>query len=213
MRPKRWRRTRTLVILAILMVTATVVWARVFSTIPGIDALVGCTPGPVSSQGITPLGYDGLNALAPTPPNQVSVRVFNASSQRGAASLLSAQFDDLGFQQAAPAADDPQYPYGNMDCVGQIRFGAQGEGSARMLSLLIPCAQLVRDSRSDASVDVSIGSRFNGLMVTSAAHQVVTQLMAWSQQHPVPPGGLLAHDQGAPPIAASLLTAARPAHC
>jgi LytR cell envelope-related transcriptional attenuator len=212
-RPQHWRRTRTLVIFAILMITATVVWARVFTTIPGIDALVGCTPAPVSARGETPIDYNGLNAVAPTPPDQVSVRVLNGSSQRGAARLLSAQFDNLGFQRAAPAADDPQYPYGNMGCVGQIRFGARGEGSARMLSLLIPCAQLVRDSRADASVDVSIGTRFNGLVVTSAAHQLVTQLMAWSQQHPVPPGGLLAHDQAAPPISASLLAAARPAHC
>jgi hypothetical protein len=198
------------VLLGLLLITSMVVWVRVFQSVPTIDQTVGCTP---PAHGTTAVGYHDLDQLPPLPPNDVPVRVLNASSLRGAASLMSAELTDLGFQQAAPAADDPLYPLGNMNCVGQIRFGAQGAAAARTLSLLVPCAQLVRDNRSDQTVDFAVGTNFNGLVVNSAARQVLTQLAAWSRDHPVPPGGLLNQAQAAPRLAAPLLTAARPGHC
>lgn len=210
MRSKRWRRTRSLVLLSLLLITSVVVWVRVFQGVPTIDQTVGCTP---AAPKVTTVGYHDLDQVPPLPPGQVAVRVFNASSLRGAASLMSAELTQLGFQQAAPAADDPAYPLGNMGCVGQIRFGAQGAAAARTLSLLVPCAQLVRDNRPDATVDFAVGTNFNGLVVNTAAHQVLTQLVEWSRDHPAPAGGLLNQAQAAPKLAAPLLTAARPGHC
>jgi hypothetical protein len=100
-----------------------------------------------------------------------------------------------------------------MSCVGQIRFGPQGAAAARTLSLLVPCAQLVRDTRTDATVDFSVGANFNGLIVGPAARQALSQLTAWARQNPVPPGGLLNQPQARPSLALPLLTAARPGHC
>lgn len=210
MRSKRWRRTRSLVLLSLLLITSVVVWVRVFQGVPTIDQTVGCTP---PAPKVAVVGYHDLDQLAPLPPGEVAVRVLNASSARGAASLMTAELTQLGFQQAAPAADDPSYPLGNMGCVGQIRFGAQGAAQARTLSLLVPCAQLVRDNRPDPTVDFAIGTNFNGLVVNTAAHQVLTELTDWAHDHPVPPGGLLNQSQAAPKLAAPLLTAARPGHC
>ncbi|GAA3438095.1 envelope integrity protein Cei [Kutzneria kofuensis] len=210
MRSKRWRRTRSLVLLSLLLVASVVVWVQVFRSVPTIDQTVGCTP---PAPHMTPVNYHDLDAVAPAPPDRVPVRVVNASSLRGAASLMSAQLTNLGFPQAAPAADDPTYPLGNMTCVGQIRFGAQGVAGARTLSLLVPCAQLVRDNRPDQTVDFAVGTNFNGLVVNTAARQVLSQLGTWARDHPIPPGGLLTQDQAMPKLAAPLLTAARPGHC
>jgi len=209
-RSKRWRRTRSLVLLSLLLITSMVVWVRVFQSVPTIDQSVGCTP---AKSGVAAVGYHDLDQVAPAPPSQVAVRVVNASSARGAASLTSAELTDLGFQPAAPPATDPSYPLGNMACVGQIRFGAQGASGARTLSLLVPCAQLVQDNRPDQTIDFAIGTGFNGLVVNTAAHQVLTELTAWYQNHPAPSGGLLNQDTAAPRLAAPLLTAARPGHC
>jgi hypothetical protein len=198
------------VLLSLLLITSTVVWVRVFQSVPTIDQTVGCTP---LKPGVTVVGYHDLDQVAPLPPGQIPVRVVNASSQRGAASLMSAELGQLGFQSAAPPADDPSYPLGNMVCVGQIRFGAAGAGGARMLSLLVPCAQLVRDNRTDQTVDFAVGANFNGLVVNTAAHQVLAQLTTWAREHPTPPGGLLNQDQAAPRLASPLLTAARPGYC
>jgi len=209
-RSKRWRRTRSLVLLSLLLITSMVVWVRVFVTVPTIDQSVSCTP---PAAGLSPVGYHDLDGVAPSPPDRTAVRVFNGSSLRGAARLMSLQLGDLGFTLAADAADDPVYPLGNMNCVGQIRFGPQGASAARTLSLLVPCAQLMRDKRTDATVDFSVGANFNGLIVNPAARQALSQLTAWARQNPIPPGGLLTQNQARPSLAMPLLTAARPGHC
>ncbi|EWM10901.1 secreted alanine-rich protein [Kutzneria sp. 744] len=209
-RSKRWRRTRSLVLLSLLLITAMVVWVQVFRGVPTIDQSVGCTP---PTPGVSAVGFHDLDGVAPAPPDRVPVRMFNASSQRGAAGLMSLELADLGFPQAAEAADDPAHPLGNMSCVGQIRFGAQGAAGARTLSLLVPCAQLVRDNRPDATVDFAVGTNFNGLIVNTAARKVLGQLSTWGRQHPIPPGGLLTQDQAMPKLDTPLLTAARPGHC
>jgi hypothetical protein len=198
------------VLLGLLLIGSVAVWVRVFATLPTIDQTVGCTP---AAHGLSPVGYHDLDAVAPLPPSQVPVRVLNASSQHGAASLMTAELHDLGFQTAAPPADDPAYPLGNMSCVGQIRFGAQGAAGARLLSLLVPCAQLTRDNRPDPTVDFAVGQNFNGLVVNTAARQVLAELALWSRDHPPVPGGLLAQNQALPRLGAPLLLSARPGHC
>jgi hypothetical protein len=198
------------VLLSLLLITSMVVWVRVFLTVPTIDQSVGCTP---AAAGLSPVGYHDLDAVAPSPPDRMAVRVFNGSSVRGAARLTSLELAGLGFPLAADAADDPAYPLGNMNCVGPIRFGPQGAAAARTLSLLVPCAQLMRDKRTDATVDFSVGTNFNGLIVSPSARLALSQLTAWARQYPIPPGGLLTQDQARPSLAMPLLTAARPGHC
>ena len=50
-----------------------------------------------------------------------------------------------------------------MECYGQLRFGAAGEAAASTLTLVMPCAELVRDGRADAAVDLSRGHRLRRL--------------------------------------------------
>jgi hypothetical protein len=98
-----------------------------------------------------------------------------------------------------------------MRCFGQIRFGPNGEAAARTLSLVVPCAQLVRDNRQDSTVDLALGSYFTGLAPSSDATQVLAQLATWSQSHPSA-GGLESTEQ-LPSVSARLLAGAHTFRC
>jgi hypothetical protein len=114
--------------------------------------------------------------VAPIPPATVKVRVLNAGGQRGQANLVAAQFGDLGFTEAAPPDNDPFFPNGTMECTGQVRFGSAGEAGASTVALVLPCAELVRDARTDDTVDVSVGRDFGDLNPVRAARDALDEL-------------------------------------
>jgi hypothetical protein len=206
------------VIVVVLTVAAIVVWTKVIARDSDINAVVSCSsptsasPGqPVPSLG-TALPYNALDKVAPIPPADVSVRVLNASTQRGIASQVSAQLTDQGFKITS-SGNDPVYPKQNMNCRGQIRFGANGEAGARALSIVVPCTQLVRDERQDATVDIALGGNFSAVVPNSQAHEVIQQLAAWAQSHPDQQGGQQAQGNLAPQLSQSLLAAAHTTQC
>jgi hypothetical protein len=160
----------------------------------------------------TVLPYDALDKVAPAPASDVTVQVYNASTQRGAATQASIQLQQDGFH-VPPAADDPLYPKHDMKCRGQIRFGANGESAARTVSLLVPCTQLVRDNRQDATVDLAIGSNFTTVSPTNQAQQALQQLAQWASQHPTPQGGQQAQNSLQPQLNESLLSQAHSTQC
>jgi hypothetical protein len=63
-----------------------------------------------------------------------------------------------------------------MECVGQVRFGPAGEGGASTVALILPCAEMVRDTREDDTVDVSVGTAFGDLNPVRAARDALDQL-------------------------------------
>ncbi|MGH3561984.1 MAG: envelope integrity protein Cei, partial [Mycobacterium sp.] len=69
---------------------------------------------------------------------------------------------DLGFAQPT-AVNDPVYANTRLDCQGQIRFGRAGQNTAATVWLVAPCTELFRDSRTDDSVDLAIGTDFTTL--------------------------------------------------
>jgi hypothetical protein len=77
----------------------------------------------------------------------------------------------------------------------------------------VPCAQLVRDNRQDASVDIALGSYSNDLGPTPIAKQVLTQLAAWAAKHPATTGGLQAQNGQQPAVSAALLAGAHTFQC
>lgn len=202
-----------IVILAVLIIAAGVVWIKTFSHAGNINVLTSCPAPATKTAGQSDLAYAALNNVVPQPASSVQVQVLNGGSQRGLASRISAELTQLGFGQAGQPGDDPQYPKGNMRCYGQIRFGANGESAARTLSLVVPCAQLVRDNRQDTLVNLSVGTSFTDLAPNGDARQVLSQLADWSAQHPSINGGLLAHDGIAPQISPALLSGAHPGQC
>ncbi len=101
-----------------------------------------------------------LASVRPANPSFMKVNVFNASKQRGIAKTLSDEMRRAGFESITEVANDPLYPAQDLRCLGQIRYGNAGVGSARTALIMLPCAQLVVDDRVDDSVDIAVGNRF-----------------------------------------------------
>lgn len=175
---QRRRRGPVLTLVVVLAVAAVATWTTVLvkaSTGSGGSACPAPTAGPPPG---TVLASGALDAVAPVPASTVKVRVLNAGGQRGQANLVAAQLGDLGFAQGAAPENDPLFPDGNMTCRGQIRFGPSGEGAASTVALVVPCAELVRDTRADAGVDVAVGTGFGDVNPTRAVRAVLDQLAA-----------------------------------
>jgi hypothetical protein len=211
-----------IVIVAVLLIAAVVVWIKVVHKANDVNAAVACPPSsvqPVAASGVpapqpgTPLAHNALDKVTPAPPGDVQMRVLNASSQRGGAQQVSIALTSLGFKQASAPADDPLYPNHDMKCQGQIRFGANGAAAARTLSMVLPCTQLVRDNRQDPTVDVAIGTNFATVAPSKDAVQALRQLTSWAAAHPEQQGGQQAQGAQQPQVNPSLVTAATNISC
>lgn len=222
--PQRYRKRRPLpafILILVLCAAAAVVWLNVISKESDTAGSIHCDPpGPRPTTQAEPappttlgksLEFDSLDRTVPAPPGQVLVRVVNASTKKGAARVVTESLRQLGFEQVAEPANDPLYG-DTMTCRGQIRFGPQGTSAARTLSLLDPCAELIRDERKDATVDLAIGGEFDTLRPNAQARTALEQLTQWAVEHPETKGGLQANGPQ-PDLDAELLAGARRTHC
>ncbi|MFI9386085.1 envelope integrity protein Cei [Kutzneria sp. NPDC052558] len=213
-----------LVLFVLLVVVAGFVWVKVINTDDDVDAAVRCNaPGPLPA-GATPpatpapklgavLSHDALDKTAPAPAAQVQVRVYNGGETRNQAAIVNSAVLQAGFASAGDPAPDPVYPASDLNCRGQIRFGPNGASGARTLSILEPCAELVRDERQDATVDLVVGKKYDEFRVNASAKQVLQELAQWAQKQPQAQGGQLSQPTGQAPIDADLINAARSVHC
>lgn len=170
---QRRRRGPVLVVVSVLAVLAIVTWTVVLVNAGGAASASSCpVPNPPAGE-VLPSG--ALDPVAPAQPGAVEVRVLNAGGQRGQASLVAAQLRDLGFAVKG-TGNDPLFPNENLECYGQLRFGAAGEAAASTLTLVMPCAELVRDGRQDAGIDISVGTGFGDFNPGRAARDALDQL-------------------------------------
>ncbi|GAA0923201.1 envelope integrity protein Cei [Pseudonocardia zijingensis] len=171
---QRRRRGPVIVVVSVLAVLAIATWSVVFVNAGGAASATSC-PTPAAQPAGEVLSTGALDAVPPVPPATTQVRVLNAGGQRGQASLVAAQLGDLGFSVTG-TDNDPLFPDEDMECYGQLRFGAAGEATASTLLLVMPCAELVRDGRPDAGVDVSVGTGFGDFNPGRAARDALDQL-------------------------------------
>ncbi|WP_019853536.1 envelope integrity protein Cei [Actinopolyspora mortivallis] len=227
-RRPRYRRRRplpALILLAVLVVLSGFVWTRVFESTESVEAATRCNipgtepgsqqaqPGepPTRTAAGTMLSRKALDDTRPSPPQDVSVQVFNANGEVNQASLVSEELTNLGFAKAGDPANDPVYTDLDMDCHAQIRYGENGAQAARTLSLIVPCAQLVRDERPGAEVDLALGSEFDDVRATQQGKQALQQLKNWAREN----RGRTGDQPGAAPprVDQELLEQARDVHC
>ncbi|HEV2784243.1 MAG TPA: envelope integrity protein Cei [Actinophytocola sp.] len=164
----------------------------------------GSAPASVSAAAVEP--------FAIVAPAGITVRVLNATDRPGLAAQVAASLQAQGFRLAAVGGNDLLHPRGSMRCVGQIRFGPGGTPAARTLSLVLPCAQLVRDGRADDTVDLALGAAFSTAHLDPSALTVLRQLQPQAAQRP---DGAL-HAIAGPAtstVSPTLLAAARPERC
>ncbi|MET0236129.1 MAG: envelope integrity protein Cei [Kibdelosporangium sp.] len=227
-RAPRYRKRRplpALIMLGLLGLGAGIVWLQVAGDTPEATG-VHCAPGTAATATATAgesppaapptpgqhVDQTGLDQKAPAPPDQVGVRVLNASTQRGEATLVTETLRQLGFTQVGEPGDDPIYPNRDMSCRGQIRFGPQGESAARTMSLLDPCAELVRDNREGPAIELVVGQKFDELPIKAETRQILRVLAEWGAQNPPQTGGLQAVEGGAQ-LDPALIEAIRRAPC
>lgn len=210
---RRRNRWPILVLAAVLVVAAIVIWAEVLKPAP--PEATGCNepgPAPTSSGGpaatstaaavttsrstartttasiSTSLGSfssdETLAGVRPADPGQVPVRVLNASTVVGQAKTVTDELRAAGFGQVGQQANDPLYPAFNLRCYGEIRYGYAGLAEARTVLLVAPCAQLVLDSRADNSVDLSLGALYQAVPISK---KVQTELTAIADAAAPPP--------------------------
>lgn len=173
------RRTRPIVVTAaVLAVVVVATWSVVLTTASEGPSSTDCsTParGPLAG---AELDRSALDDVDPAAPGDVRFQVLNAGGQRGQANLVAAQLKDLQFGEAAAPGNDPAYPDGDLNCIGQARFGPGGEAAAAALTLALPCVELIRDDRPGAVVDVVVGTAFTDVAPGRAARDVLDQLAA-----------------------------------
>lgn len=219
---QRYRKRRplpALLLVLVLGVAATVVWLKVMNSDNEVTGAQHCDPPPKATvpagQPVPTLGKalenTALDRTEPAAPSSALVRVVNASGKRGQARLVTETLRGLGFSQVGDPANDVLYGE-KMTCRAQIRFGAQGTAAARTLSLLEPCAELIRDERQDATVDVALGEKFDDLHPNRAARTLLEQLNDFAKQNPPAQGGLQSNAPQ-PKLDASLLSGARNVKC
>lgn len=163
------------VLVSVLAVLAVVTWSVVL--LNSSDSPTGSVcPPTVRAAGLSPVDRSDLAQTAPVAPGAVRLRVFNGGGQRGQANLVSSQFEELGFTVAGEPGNDPLYPDNDLTCRGNIRFGPGGLTAARTVNLVLPCIPLVRDGRTDDSVDVAVGTLFGEVNPGKAARDALEQL-------------------------------------
>ncbi|OBF15673.1 envelope integrity protein Cei [Mycobacterium sp. ACS4331] len=151
---------------ALAVVTA-VVWMIALTRPPDVHEAAVCNPPPPSADGSIPslgeqVSRSDMTKVMPAKLAETQIRVLNASGQGGQAGEVSGALRDLGFAQPT-AANDPVYGDTRLTCQGQIRFGPGGRAGAAAVWLVAPCTELFADDRTDASVDLAIGTEFTTL--------------------------------------------------
>ncbi|MDQ3761555.1 MAG: envelope integrity protein Cei [Actinomycetota bacterium] len=170
----RARRPVRAVLLAVVLGTAAgLIWLGVLHPTEG-----GCQASEPAAQASSSqrLPANSLDAVPPAPPQFVRVQVLNANGVRGEATIVDGELAQLGFAPTTTPANDPLYPAFDLRCYGEIRFGNAGQAAARTLSLAVPCAELVRDARPDAEVDLALGTKFIALRPNDAARTALLSL-------------------------------------
>lgn len=142
-----------------------------------------------SSQVRTSLGsFTDPNTLAatrPADPSQIPLRVLNASTVTGQAKTVTDELRDAGFTAIGQQGNDPLYPASDLHCYGEIRYGWAGLAEARTVLIIAPCAQLVRDERSDNSVDLALGALYKVQPISKSVRDELTQIKNAAAPPPV----------------------------
>jgi hypothetical protein len=167
-RPFRRRNARPAIfLLIVLLVASAVVWTIALTRPADVREAAVCNPPPPQPDPAqphlgTPVSRSTMINVAPAKLADTKLRVLNASGRGGQAADVAGALKDVGFAQPT-AANDPIYAHARLTCQGQIRFGDAGQAGAAAVWLVVPCAELFRDDRTDDSVDLVLGTEFTAL--------------------------------------------------
>lgn len=93
-------------------------------------------------------------------PAQVTVNVYNATDRAGLAARTASDVRKRGFRVSAVSNDPLQK---KVAAAAEVRYGATGAPSAKLVLALVKGSKGVKDSRTDSSVDLVLGNTFTAL--------------------------------------------------
>ena len=140
-RSRRQRRTAVTIAIVLLSLAGAFYYASTYFSESAPK------PGPCTTEVAAPV----------IKPADVSINVYNSTNQRGLALAVSKIAASRGFKIAA-VANDPKKA--TIKEVAQIRHGAKGAESAKLVAQHLPGAVLVKDDREDETVDLVLGSGY-----------------------------------------------------
>jgi hypothetical protein len=132
----------------------------------GLAVWFGAVPAPVSVPFVTPPPEE-TTAAPPCPPQdarpvpyqEITVNVYNGTTRGGLAAATAAELANRGLRIGVRAND----PYGMYEGATLVRTGGAGLAHAYTVAAIFPDAVVQLDVREDTTVDVTLGSRYNGL--------------------------------------------------
>lgn len=93
-------------------------------------------------------------------PIAVTINVYNATDRNGLAASVAKSLRTQGFK-IADVANDPLDK--RIDGVGEVRHGRSGAAAATLAAARLSGAKVVRDARTDNTVDLVLGNDFTAL--------------------------------------------------
>ena len=170
-----------------LAVVALLVWLMALSQPADVHEAAVCNaPPPADPSATAPqlgehVSRETMTDVTPAKLADAKIRVLNASGQGGQAAEVAGELRDLGFAEPA-ATNDTLYAKTRLECQGQIRFGPSGRAAAAAVWLVAPCTELFQDQRSDATVDLAIGTEFTQLTHSDDIDAVLASLRPGATQ-------------------------------
>jgi hypothetical protein len=100
------------------------------------------------------------------PPSEVTVNVFNATGRMGLAAEVASELRARGFVVAA-VSNDPLTR--TVQGAAELRHSTPGDAAARTVAAQVQGAIVAPDQRSDASVDLVMGTAYLGMVTPEEA--------------------------------------------
>ena len=146
---RRRRTVRTLTVVAVLLL-GTFAGAAVY-----YQGWAGNKASP------TPPASAGCQSADPSlSPGAVTINVYNGTDRAGLAGSVAKSLQTQGFK-VATVANDPTGK--SMAGIGEVRHGTTGAAGASLMASRLTGARVVRDERTDETVDLVLGRKFRAL--------------------------------------------------
>ena len=148
---KRRRAAITLSVVALLLLGTFAYSAAYFKGWEGNRA----TAEPVASS-----ACQAVVASQALKPSAVTINVYNATNRNGLAASVAKLLRTQGFK-IADVANDPLDT--RIDGVGEVRHGQSGAAAATLAAARLSGVKVVKDARTDNTVDFVLGDQFTAL--------------------------------------------------
>lgn len=157
-------RVRALVVIGVLAVAAVVFV---------VVALVQDTQGDASAQDGCPEGAPLADITLPDDPDEVKVKVYNATSTAGLGDKVTTDFKNRGFVMEKPAESKTKF-----DNIAIIRYGPKTVADAQLLKayFLGKAKPEYNPKRTNDVVDIIVGANYQQLATSTEVNQSLVEL-------------------------------------